>query len=172
MEQTPHDAVHVAVGGSSGWMRSVNLAARDPIFWLHHCNVDRWWNRWLALGGGRANPTASLWRNQTFSFISAGGQLITMSASQVLDTAAQLNYLYDDEAPASSMMQVASSGDKAAVTSTASASDGMGELVAATDGAQLGTAPRTVWLTLPGDEPVYPEPIGRAGARRAAASCA
>src|SRR4051812_16472967 len=119
-------------------MRSVNLAARDPIFWLHHCNVDRWWNQWLALGGGRANPTGSLWRNQTFRFIGAGGQLITMSASQVLDTAAQLNYLYDDEAPASSMMQVVSSGDKALVTSTASASDGMGELVAATDGAQLG----------------------------------
>ena len=164
MEQTPHDAVHVAVGGSSGWMRSVNLAARDPIFWLHHCNVDRWWNQWLALGGGRANPTASLWRNQTFSFIGAGGQLITMSASQVLDTAAQLNYLYDDEVPASSLMQVASSGDRADATSTASASDSTGELVATTDGAQLGTTPRTLWLTLPGGEALVPRADRAAGA--------
>jgi hypothetical protein len=31
-------------------------AAQDPIFWLHHANIDRLWERWLQLGGGRANP--------------------------------------------------------------------------------------------------------------------
>ncbi|KAH0559770.1 hypothetical protein GP486_003712 [Trichoglossum hirsutum] len=33
-----HDSVHVIVGGS---MAVINYAAFDPIFWLHHCNVDR-----------------------------------------------------------------------------------------------------------------------------------
>ncbi|KAI9867655.1 MAG: hypothetical protein M1813_008455 [Trichoglossum hirsutum] len=33
-----HDSVHVIVGGS---MAVVNYAAFDPIFWMHHCNVDR-----------------------------------------------------------------------------------------------------------------------------------
>ena len=33
-----HDLVHVLVGGD---MADVYRAAFDPIFWLHHCNVDR-----------------------------------------------------------------------------------------------------------------------------------
>ncbi|KAI9878571.1 MAG: hypothetical protein M1830_000528 [Pleopsidium flavum] len=33
-----HNAIHVDVGGN---MVSVPIAAFDPIFWLHHCNVDR-----------------------------------------------------------------------------------------------------------------------------------
>ena len=53
LEMQPHDIIHVVVGGS-GWMSDPNFAARDPIFWLHHCNIDRLWNRWLSLGGGRA----------------------------------------------------------------------------------------------------------------------
>lgn len=33
-----HDLVHVDVGGD---MADISRAAFDPIFWLHHCNVDR-----------------------------------------------------------------------------------------------------------------------------------
>lgn len=33
-----HDLVHVDVGGD---MADITTAAFDPIFWLHHCNVDR-----------------------------------------------------------------------------------------------------------------------------------
>lgn len=33
-----HNNVHVLVGGD---MARVDIAAFDPIFWLHHCNVDR-----------------------------------------------------------------------------------------------------------------------------------
>ena len=39
----PHGSVHVRTGGHMG---SVPLAAYDPIFYLHHCNVDRLWARW------------------------------------------------------------------------------------------------------------------------------
>ena len=53
LEGTPHAAVHVSI---SGWMGSVPTAAQDPIFWLHHCNIDRLWNLWLAQGGGRTDP--------------------------------------------------------------------------------------------------------------------
>jgi tyrosinase len=42
---TLHNRVHVWVGGSMAPISSPN----DPIFFLHHCNVDRmwadWWNR-------------------------------------------------------------------------------------------------------------------------------
>ena len=33
-----HDTVHAFVGGDMGF---VDRAAFDPLFWLHHCNVDR-----------------------------------------------------------------------------------------------------------------------------------
>ncbi|KAK6355011.1 hypothetical protein TWF696_004138 [Orbilia brochopaga] len=35
-----HDGVHGATGGG-GNMGLVSVAAFDPLFWLHHCNVDR-----------------------------------------------------------------------------------------------------------------------------------
>ena len=54
-------------------MSDPDQAARDPVFYMHHCNhhcnIDRLWKRWLALGGGRVNPTGNAaWINQTFRF--------------------------------------------------------------------------------------------------------
>lgn len=40
-----HGRVHVWTGGS-GHMRHVPLAAFDPIFWAHHCMIDRLWRLW------------------------------------------------------------------------------------------------------------------------------
>ncbi len=39
----PHGSVHIRTGGQ---MSSVVLAGYDPIFYLHHSNVDRLWARW------------------------------------------------------------------------------------------------------------------------------
>jgi hypothetical protein len=50
LESTPHNVVHDDIGGL---MRDPNTSARDPIFYLHHANIDRLWKRWLGLGGGR-----------------------------------------------------------------------------------------------------------------------
>ena len=38
-----HNEVHVLSGGQSpaGHMATIDFAAFDPLFWLHHCNVDR-----------------------------------------------------------------------------------------------------------------------------------
>ena len=65
LEENPHNHVHVDVGGSSpdgrigGLMSNPDLAALDPIFYLHHCNIDRMWAVWNA--DGNANPTSSSW---------------------------------------------------------------------------------------------------------------
>ena len=91
-EGTPHGSVHVSVGG---WMASVPTAAPDPIFWLHHCNVDRLWERWLAQGGGRANPTDPGWLNHSFNFYDTNGQQVTRHASDALKTCATLGYNYE-----------------------------------------------------------------------------
>ncbi len=43
IEATPHNYVHRTLAGN---MASF-LSPLDPIFWLHHCNVDRLWNMWM-----------------------------------------------------------------------------------------------------------------------------
>lgn len=44
MDAKPHGSVH---GGIGGWMGSVPTAAFDPVFWVHHANIDRLFNVWL-----------------------------------------------------------------------------------------------------------------------------
>ncbi len=93
--QGPHGSVHVQVGG---WMSSVPTAAQDPIFYLHHSNVDRQWNLWLAQGGGRSDPlTNSAWRTRQYTFFDENGSQVNMSACQILRAAEQLNYVYECE---------------------------------------------------------------------------
>ena len=42
VETALHNLVHRYVGGTMGAMTSPN----DPVFWLHHCNIDRLWADW------------------------------------------------------------------------------------------------------------------------------
>lgn len=52
IESNPHNPVHVSVGGQNpqtgrgGLMSNPNTAGLDPIFYLHHCNIDRMWATW------------------------------------------------------------------------------------------------------------------------------
>src|SRR5262249_55065661 len=96
LESQPHDVIHVAVGGS-GWMSDPDMAARDPIFWLHHCNIDRLWTHWIGLGGGRRDPTSKpMWMNTKFAFYDEKGTKVVLTGAEILDTRRQLNYGYDD----------------------------------------------------------------------------
>lgn len=45
--ETPHNSIHLILGGAGGNMSDVSIAAFDPIFWLHHCNMDRYFYTWL-----------------------------------------------------------------------------------------------------------------------------
>ena len=45
--EVKHNAVHINVGGDMLAPTSPN----DPLFWLHHCNVDRAWARWQSARG-------------------------------------------------------------------------------------------------------------------------
>lgn len=47
-----HGAVHVWVGGTMSW---IPTAPSDPIFWMHHANIDRLWAKWQASHAG-LNP--------------------------------------------------------------------------------------------------------------------
>ncbi len=93
LENTPHNYIHNFVGGTTGNMANPSLAGRDPIFWLHHANIDRLWARWTAQHPS-ANPTQSAWRNQAFSFTNTSGSPASMTAAQTLNMQG-LGYRYD-----------------------------------------------------------------------------
>ncbi|HWC26527.1 MAG TPA: tyrosinase family protein, partial [Solirubrobacteraceae bacterium] len=50
-----HDGVHGWVGGT---MTNVGYAAFDPVFWAHHCMIDRVWWLWQQQGRMNAVPFA------------------------------------------------------------------------------------------------------------------
>ena len=93
-ENQPHNVVHSALGGLMG---DPNTAAQDPIFWLHHANIDRMWNRWLAQGGGRTDATDAAWLNTQFTFYDEAGHAVYLTGAEIVDTVGQLNYRYDDD---------------------------------------------------------------------------
>jgi tyrosinase len=91
----PHGSVHGAVGGN---MCCVPSAAQDPIFYVHHSEVDRQWNLWLAQGGGRSSPVGdATWRNTTYTFFDECCNEVSMKGCDVLRAALQLDYSYEGE---------------------------------------------------------------------------
>jgi tyrosinase len=88
---SPHGIVHSLVGNSLG-MGSVPWAANDPIFWLHHCNIDRMWASWNAWG--RANPTDPSWLSQQFVFADENCNRVLVTVSDFASIA-NLGYRYD-----------------------------------------------------------------------------
>ncbi len=94
LEGSPHGFVHNQTGGN---MAQFETAALDPIFWLHHANVDRIWDVWRGLGGGRKNPTDNRWLNAIrFKFHDASGAETNMTVDATLDSGPQLGYVYED----------------------------------------------------------------------------
>jgi tyrosinase len=66
LEGTPHGDVHMAVGfdpitQQGYWMGSFMTAGLDPIFWLHHCNLDRLWTKWVHQSSSTGNPKSPKW---------------------------------------------------------------------------------------------------------------
>lgn len=49
-----HGAVHLWVGGT---MSDASVSPADPVFWLHHANLDRlWWQWYNSSQGNHQNP--------------------------------------------------------------------------------------------------------------------
>lgn len=98
IERPSHDTIHVLISGNMGHPLTAGL---DPIFWLHHANVDRLWDAWLA--SGRANPADANWRNNVvnrvrrpFVFFNERGQQVEVTTADFLPGGNRLDYSYDD----------------------------------------------------------------------------
>lgn len=94
LESTPHGAVHCALGAAgcpSGLMAHLSSAALDPIFWLHHANIDRLYECWLSGGPNRLPAGAQL--DRTFRFPDRDGAIVAIRVRDRLTTA-QMGYRY------------------------------------------------------------------------------
>jgi tyrosinase len=94
LEQTPHNVVHGGVGGPGGLMSAFDTAPLDPVFWMHHANIDRLWAEWLKQDG-RENPAESAWADEPFGFHDEEGTPVRMSSPEVVDLGA-LDYEYEE----------------------------------------------------------------------------
>lgn len=106
LEQNPHNIVHGLVGGrapdnlSGGLMSNPRSAALDPIFYLHHCNIDRMWAAWNE--NGNVNSTEANWLNgptavgdRKFAMPMPDGSSWVYTPNDV-NSLIQLDYTYDD----------------------------------------------------------------------------
>jgi hypothetical protein len=92
IESNLHGTIHVFTG-TAGGMADPSYAARDPIFYLHHAAIDRFWESWRRNIPG-PDPSDSAWLAQTHRFIGVDGVPMTWSTEQILDTQS-LGYEYD-----------------------------------------------------------------------------
>ena len=96
-EAGPHNPMHEAIGGAQGWMDDTRTAALDPIFWLHHSNIDRLWVVWRNRDPGNVNPTDANWLDEKFDFYDNHAQPKKHKPSEVLETTGPLcDYVYED----------------------------------------------------------------------------
>ena len=89
LDLNPHFLTHIALGGD---MSDFATVGGDPIFYLHHCNLDRIWESWNRLGN--KNPTDPKYLNRKFAFGDRTGKRVDLPVSSA-DRVAQLDYEYD-----------------------------------------------------------------------------
>jgi len=89
LDTNPHFLTHLAVGGD---MSDFATVGGDPLFYLHHANLDRIWESWNRLG--HTNPTDPKYLNRTFAYGDRSGKRVDLPVSAA-DRVAQLGYEYD-----------------------------------------------------------------------------
>ena len=98
LESQPHDETHIAVGG----LMARFLSPADPIFWMHHSNIDRLWDVWtrkqLAAGGAilpPPGPDLTTWQAEPFLFfVDCLGNPATKTTAGDYASTALFNYVY------------------------------------------------------------------------------
>jgi tyrosinase len=108
LENNPHNLVHSYVGGSQGndqnseqgLMGDPLMAGLDPVFYLHHANIDRLWAIWNVTLG-HSNPNDASWlfgpttNGQPDFQMPKDGSWWRFTPGDVTDLS-KLNYTYKD----------------------------------------------------------------------------
>ena len=100
-----HSDIHMAVGNGTN-MADTRTAARDPIFWLHHANIDRLLPVWLKMvTNHKANTNYPEWKPTDYRFPTAGWTLqqpttTTPTITELaLNSNEMLGYKYENTDP-------------------------------------------------------------------------
>lgn len=102
LEGQPHDNVHGAIGGpnNAAFMVSM-LSPVDPIFFLHHANLDRLWDVWTRRQKAKGRPTLpqgadlTAWSNEHFLFyVDEKGQPVTKTKPTDYESMSVFDYDY------------------------------------------------------------------------------
>ncbi|KAK8484044.1 hypothetical protein V6N13_032657 [Hibiscus sabdariffa] len=100
IENVPHGPVHVWCGDdkqpNGEDMGAFYAAARDPIFYAHHSNIDRTWSIWKTIGNrNRKDFNDQDWLDSSFLFYDENANLVRVKVRDCLDTRS-LGYVYQD----------------------------------------------------------------------------
>lgn len=97
LESQPHDNVHGAIGG----FMSAFLSPIDPLFFMHHANIDRLWDLWtrkqtaLGLPTTPAGAALGSWNSEAFLFyVDPNGASPAKKTSGDYTTIGDFNYTY------------------------------------------------------------------------------
>ncbi|KAI3786458.1 hypothetical protein L1987_40151 [Smallanthus sonchifolius] len=98
LEAGSHTAVHRWVGDPTlpydEDMGNFYSAGYDPVFYIHHVNVDRLWKLWKDLGiPGHKDPTNSDWLNASYVFYDENEELVRVYNKDSVDLR-KFNYRY------------------------------------------------------------------------------
>ena len=93
LEGGPHGAVHVwTTDPKLDWnnpkpdMGVLASAAFDPVFFAHHANIDRIWDKWIkAPQSNHANPNNQAWLGQGFFFYDQAKNWTYITNNQMLE---------------------------------------------------------------------------------------
>jgi tyrosinase len=87
LEATPHNNVHGWCGGDM----NTYMSPLDPLFYVHHANIDRLWVVW---NQKYANTTNTAWLNYQLQY--GGTGVGSWTVQQTLSTVA-MGYVYDKQ---------------------------------------------------------------------------
>ncbi|KAI0516646.1 hypothetical protein KFK09_009323 [Dendrobium nobile] len=97
VEVIPHNTVHYWTGDPRKHYRedmgAFYSAARDPIFYAHHANIDRLWLVWKSLGRKHMDFSDSDWLDSAFLFYDEEARLVRVKVRDCLDID-RLRYRY------------------------------------------------------------------------------
>jgi hypothetical protein len=96
-EWSGHNLMHSFVGGDMG---RLDKSPNDPLFWLHHANVDRLWTHWSA--SHSIGDYAPDWSQESLSgYVNPDGSRSPAALAGTVISPAALGYSYAQPAPVS-----------------------------------------------------------------------
>ncbi|XP_078438591.1 polyphenol oxidase I, chloroplastic-like [Wolffia australiana] len=100
VEGAPHNTLHSWVGSGVNPERedmgAFYSAAKDPIFYAHHSNIDRLWEVWKELREGKdADFEEHAWLESAFTFYDENLRFVRIKVRDLLDTH-KLGYEYEE----------------------------------------------------------------------------